>query len=179
MNFTKLVIVIFIFFIIASCVPRSLSVAQKNACMAPSANFKALDAIHSTKIHALLWAKKYAKQASSKELSLSDKCRQTQILIKALYGLRDGESASWENSQNNTSGKVKVLNTIVQTGAWGYGGCRDYLSYIKIDDKVETFKFRACPRELGAFELVDSAGFPIPGHLFFAGWYFYDYRFFK
>ena len=52
--------------------------------MAPSANFKALDAIHSTKIHAILWAKKFAKQASSKELSLSDKCRQTQILIKAL-----------------------------------------------------------------------------------------------
>ena len=94
--------------------------------MAPSANFKALDAIHSTKIHAILWAKKFAKQASSKELSLSDKCRQTQILIKALYGLRDGESATWENPKNNTSGKIKILNTIVQTGIWGYGGCRDY-----------------------------------------------------
>ena len=35
------------------------------------------------------------------------------------------------------------------------------------------------PKELGAFELVDSAGFPIPGHLYFAGWYFYDYRFFE
>ena len=113
MNLIKPITVIFIFLIVVSCVPRSLSVAQKNACMAPSANFKALDAIHSTKIHALLWAKKYAKQASSKELSLSDKCRQTQILIQALYGLRDGESASWENLQNNTSGKVKVLNTIV------------------------------------------------------------------
>ena len=169
MKLIKPIVVIFIFFIVVSCVPRSLSVAQKNACMAPSANFKALDAIHSTKIHAILWAKKFAKQASSKELSLSDKCRQTQILIKALYGLRDGESASWENPQNNTSGKVKVLNTIVQTGAWGYGGCRDYLSYIKIDDKVDTFKFRACPKELGTFELVDSAGFPIPGHLYFEG----------
>ena len=179
MNSSKLVTFIFIFLVAVSCTPRSLSVAQKNACMAPSANFKALDAIHSTKIHAILWAKKFAKQAYSKELSLSDKCRQTQILIKALYGLRDGESATWENPQNNTSGKIKILNTIVQTGIWGYGGCRDYLSYIKIDDKLEAFKFRACPKELGAFELVDSAGFPIPGHLYFAGWYFYDYRFFE
>ena len=48
-------------------------------------------------------------------MSLSDKCRQTQILIKALYGLRDGESAKWENPKNNTSGKIKILNTIVQT----------------------------------------------------------------
>ena len=88
MNSSKLITFFFIFFVAVSCTPRSLSVAQKNACMAPSANFKALDAIHSTKIHAILWAKKFAKQASSKELSLSDKCRQTQILIKALYGLR-------------------------------------------------------------------------------------------
>ena len=72
MKLIKPIVVIFIFFIVVSCVPRSLSVAQKNACMAPSANFKALDAIHSTKIHAILWAKKYAKQASSKELSLSE-----------------------------------------------------------------------------------------------------------
>ena len=113
MNSSKLITFFFIFFVAVSCTPRSLSVAQKNACMAPSANFKALDAIHSTKIHAILWAKKFAKQASSKELSLSDKCRQTQILIKALYGLRDGESANWENPQNNTSGKIKILKTKV------------------------------------------------------------------
>ena len=67
MNSLKLILAIFILFIVTSCVPRSLSVAQKNSCMAPSANFKALDAIHSTKIHAILWAKKFAKQASSKE----------------------------------------------------------------------------------------------------------------
>ena len=94
MKLIKPIIFFIIFILVVSCAPRSLSIAQKNACMAPSANFKALDAIHSTKIHAILWAKKFAKQASSKELSLSDKCRQTQILIKALYGLRDGESAS-------------------------------------------------------------------------------------
>ena len=179
MKSLKLILMLFIFFVVVSCAPRSLSLAQKNFCMAPSANFKALDAIHSTKIHAFLWAKKFAKQAVSKELSLSDKCRQTQILIKALYALGDGESANWENPANKTSGKIKILNTIVQTGAWGYGGCRDYLSYIKIEDKLDTFKFRACPKELGSFELSDSAGFPIPGHLYFAGWYFYDYRFFE
>ena len=179
MKSLKLTLMLFIFFIVVSCAPRSLSLAQKNSCMAPSANFKALDAIHSTKIHAFLWAKKFAKQAVSKELSLSDKCRQTQILIKALYALGDGESANWENPTNKTSGKIKILNTIVQTGAWGYGGCRDYLSYIKIEDKLDTFKFRACPKELGSFELSDSAGVPIPGHLYFAGWYFYDYRFFE
>ena len=122
MNSFKFIIVFFIYILVISCAPRSLSIAQKNACMAPSANFKALDAIHSTKIHAVLWAKKFAKQAVSKELSLSDKCRQTQILIRALYGLQDGESAKWENPKNNTSGKIKILNTLVQTGAWGYGG---------------------------------------------------------
>ena len=101
-------------------VPGSLSEAQRNACMAPSANFQALDAIHSTKIHKILWVKKYAKQTSTKELSLSDKCRQTQILVHALYGLEDGRSVSWKNDKNQTSGKIKMLRTHVSRGAWGW-----------------------------------------------------------
>ena len=160
-------------------VPGSLSEAQRNACMAPSANFQALDSIHSTKIHKILWVKKYAKQTVTKKLSLSDKCRQTQILIQALYGLDDGESVSWENNKNQTSGKIKMLRTHVSRGAWGYGGCRDYLAFIVIENKLQTYKFRACPHELNHFELPDSRGFAIPGHLLFAGWYFYDSRFFK
>ena len=180
----KVCLLYFIILIITtSCVitgtTSSLRESTRNNCTAPSANFLSLDAFHSTKIQLLAWSKKYAKQSVSKELNLSDKCRQTKILIRALYGLQDGQSISWENEKNKTSGKIKVLHTHVGKNSFsdGFGGCRDYLSFISIANKVQTYKFRACPDTLGWGSLDDSRGFPVPPHLLFAGWYFYDFRF--
>ena len=175
----------FILIVTTSCVitgtTSSLRESKKNNCMAPSANFLSLDALHSSKIHLIAWSKKYSKQSISKELNLSDKCRQTKILIRALYGLRDGQNISWENEKNHTSGKIKVLHTHIGKNSFfdGFGGCRDYLSFITIENKVQTYKFRACPDILGWGVLDNSSGFPIPAHLLFAGWYFYDFRFFQ
>lgn len=176
-------------FLLNSCLltgeTSSLRESHKYACLAPSMNYRSLDAKHSTKIHLVAWAKKYAVQAVSPEFKIEDKCSHTKILINALYTQNDGSILNWANDKNKTSGKIKILRTIYDTGgnsvtiSGGFRGCREYSSRLIKNGEVTDYKFLACPSALGWGVFDDSSGFPIPPHLVFAGWYFYDYRFFK
>ena len=146
-------------------------------------NYRSLDAKHSTKIHLVAWAKKYTAQAVSSEFEIEDRCSHTKILVNALYTQNDGSILNWVNDRNKTSGKIKILRTIYGTGgisiSGGFSGCREYTSRLIKNGEVSDYKFLACPGELGWGVFDDSRGFSIPAHLVFAGWHFYDYRFFK
>jgi len=172
-----------IFIILSSCVltgkTKSLREAEKYACLAPSINYKSLDALHATKITAFVWAKKYTNQAFSSEFKIGDKCLHTKLLIKMLYTSKDGDIGEWTNKLKNTSGKIKIIKTYYGYEAQGLGGCRYYISRLFKDDSQVNKKFFACPSQLGWGVLDDSRGFPVPAHLVFAGWHFYDERFFE
>lgn len=180
---------LFLFFFLNSCLltgeTSSLRESNKYACLAPSINYRSLDAKHSTQIYLVAWAKKYAAQAFSTEFKIEDRCSHTKILINALYTQNDGSILSWVNDRNKTSGKIKILKTIYDTRgnsvsiSGGFRGCREYSSRLIKNKEIWDYKFLACPSALGWGVFDDSNGFPIPPHLVFAGWYFYDYRFFK
>lgn len=178
----KLSLICFVF-LLNSCLitgeTSSLRESHKYACLAPSVNYRSLDALHSTKIHLVAWAKKYAAQAVSSEFSIEDKCLHTKTLIRALYTLHDGESLKWSNDKNKTKGIIKILNTYHAGLSSSFAGCRIYSSRLINDNTYWDYKFLACSHTLGWGVFDDSRGFPIPAHLVFAGWYFYDYRFFK
>ena len=156
-----------------------------NSCLLTGETSSLRESYNSTKIHLVAWAKKYAVQAVSPEFKIEDKCSHTKILINALYTQNDGSILSWVNEKNNTSGKIKILKTIYDTGgnsvsiSGGFRGCREYSSRLIKNGEVSDYKFLACPSALGWGVFDDSSGFPIPAHLVFAGWHFYDYRFFK
>lgn len=171
------------FMILSSCVltgkTQSLREAEKYACLAPSINYKSLDALHATKITAFSWAKKYTNQALTREFNIGDKCLHTKLLIKMLYTSQDADIGKWTNKLENTSGQIKIIKTYYGSGSNGLAGCRYYISRLSKDGNQEDRGFIACPNQLGWGILDDSRGFPIPAHLVFAGWYFYDERFFK
>ena len=132
--FCLLILVFFLNSCLLTGETSSLRESYKYSCLAPSMNYRSLDAKHSTKIHLVAWAKKYAVQAVSPEFKIEDKCSHTKILINALYTQNDGSILDWVNEKNNTSGKIKILKTIYDTGgnsvsiSGGFRGCREYSS---------------------------------------------------
>ena len=85
----RIFFLLFLFFFLNSCLltgeTSSLRESYKYACLAPSINYRSLDAKHSTQIHLIAWAKKYAAQAISSEFKIEDRCSHTKRVINTLY----------------------------------------------------------------------------------------------
>lgn len=81
--------------------------------------------------------------------SLDEQDRQTayQTDQKALESNDDGQTASWSNPDNKTSGSITPVNNFQNDGQQ----CRDYEKSVVVDGKVEQAKGTACRNSDGTW----------------------------
>ena len=175
-----------VFIFLYSCSPTldtKLKKASQAKCLAPSVNYYALGARHGLTDYNTVT--KIIKYGFTKHINLSDKCRHTQALIKALFFTEDNEHLTWVNNSTKISGKIKILKTHFynnpESPNIAYQGCRDYLSFLTIQNKTYGTKWRACPMRVknthdhkyGMYIGDKYHGYNVA----FGGWFFYEMKF--
>lgn len=177
MKGAKYLLLLPLLIILNHCNQGTFNQSAAALCGSPSANFYSLDMMQRAQMtknyqyQSPTVFHKFIKNTVVQQLDLHDRCKHTQILIRALQASIN-QSFTWNNPDNQTSGKIKILDFYPD-------GCIGYISFITIKNKTRTNKFRACRFRYNYMQLPDEKGYAIPPHLLFAGWFFYDQKYFK
>ena len=148
-------LIIFIFGLSACTNTRTFWAAKEYKCLAPAANYYTLHALwyhqwkkynyHST--HSGLGIYKFLTGDFVKQIKINDRCTHTKQLLLALKNPRDLQVYEWENPDEQTKGRIKMLIT-KPMGRVLRGQeskvCREYISFIQIKNKVQSRNFIAC-----------------------------------
>lgn len=171
------------FIFLVSCA-TNFHKAKKNNCLSPAANFYTLDALHyidktrNYRYHSGLGVFKAGKSMFIKELKIEDRCMHSMKLLEALQDPNDYKNYEWNNKNNNTAGKIKILKTTPYRSGYGNKVCRDYISFIEIEKKIRNYNFKACNYKF-AWGPHDRFGYQIQPLVIFSGWRIYDQKYFK
>ena len=147
-KFNKIILLIFfsfIYLILNGCSNTTVSwKARDLGCHVPSANMAFLEIMQlqqtGTKqdLGSLL---KYVDYTFKKSiLNLDDRCKHSQLIIKALYSGEDLKPYAWNSQYNNTDGKIIIFSSREYVKKI----CRDYYSYISSKQKKYVWKGTAC-----------------------------------
>ena len=149
-------VLVFLLFFLSNCTnTRIFWAAKENKCLAPAANYYSLHALwyHQWKkynyhrTYSGVGTFKFLKGDFIKQMTLNDRCEHTIQLLLALKNPNDLEAYEWENKEEQTKGRVKML--ITKPMGMGNTGqvCRKYISFIQIKNKVQSRYFIACNYE--------------------------------
>lgn len=143
------ILIIPAFFLLSNC-NTNFHKAKRYQCLSPAANYYTLKALwHNEwkkrnyhRHHGIDGIFKFGQAAFIKELIIEDRCAHTKKLFEALNNPADGIVYEWKNKKNETSGRIKMLITkpIGRDGSI----CREYVSYITIENKIRDYKFIVC-----------------------------------
>jgi len=147
---------VFLFFFLSNCTnTRTFWAAKEYKCLAPAANYYTLHALWYNKWkkynyhskHGGLGIYKFLKGDFVKQIKINDRCEHTKQLLLALKNPRDLQVYKWENPDEQTKGRIKMLITKPMGRALRGQApqvCREYISFIQIKNKVQSRNFIAC-----------------------------------
>ncbi len=147
---------VFLLIFLSNCTnSRTFWAAQEYKCLAPAANYYTLHALwynkwkkqnyHST--YTGLGIYKFLKHDFVKQIKINDRCEHTKQLLLALKNPNDLQIYQWENEDEQTKGRIKMLIT-KPMGRVLRGQetkvCREYITYIQLKNKMQSRNFIAC-----------------------------------